>query len=86
MEEPPKEDEQAKREVSEVEQWIFDNYDTDGNGKLSNKEAKELLKDIENYDLTKETIPVDQIDSWFAKWDTNKDGQLSVEEFFTAIA
>ncbi|TNV76782.1 hypothetical protein FGO68_gene16866 [Halteria grandinella] len=77
---------EEKREVSEMEQWIFDNYDLNNNGKLSNEEAKELLKDIEDYDFTSEKIPVEEIDAWFAKWDTNKDGQLSVNEFFRAIA
>jgi predicted transcriptional regulator len=85
LEEPPVENEAAKVEVSEMEQWIFDNYDLNNNGKLSNEEAKELLKDIENYDFTSEKVPVEEIDAWFARWDTNKDGQLSVEEFFTAI-
>lgn len=86
IEEPPKENVEEKQEVSAMEQWIFDNYDMNNNGKLSNEEAKELLKDIENYDFTANTVPVADIDAWFAKWDTNKDGQLSVQEFFTALA
>jgi hypothetical protein len=83
IENPP----QAYSEVSEVEKWIFENYDADRNGKLSNQEAKELIKDIEEYDFAAEvSIPVSEVDSWFSQWDTNKDGELSVQEFFKAIA
>jgi EF-hand domain pair len=75
-----------EEEPSEIEQWIFDNYDTNGNGKISNEEAKALIRDIQSYDITKETIPLAEIDYWFNNWDTNKDGNLSIKEFIRALA
>lgn len=72
--------------MSTVEKWIFDNYDINLDGKLSNGEAKEMMKDIESYDFTGEAIPVTELDQWFNTWDKNQDGQLSIQEFIKALA
>lgn len=72
--------------MHEIEDWIFENYDTDKNGKLSQNEAKKLLSDVQSYDFGSETlVPVEDLDAWFAKFDTNKDGDLSIDEAFKAL-
>lgn len=54
----------------------FKNFDKSGNGLIEQGEFQNLLKDMGRTDVTKE-----KIDSLFAKYDTNSDGQIDFLEY-----
>ena len=61
----------------------FKKYDKDSSGYLSRKELNKPAKDILNgfnEDLSKQE-KVAIIDEWFIKYDLNKDGKISYDEF-----
>ena len=61
----------------------FKRYDKDSSGYLSRKELNKPAKDILNgfnKDLSKQE-KVAIIDEWFIKYDLNKDGKISYDEF-----
>ena len=60
--------------------WVLDNYDLNKDGYLDEKETKKLLDDAMKLD-----VPLSDVTVWLNKFDSNKDGRLSIEEIAAAL-
>ena len=62
-------------------------YDTNKDGQLDESEAQKLWNDISTYDYSGELIAqVGQIQAWISKFDTNKNGKLTIGELYMALS
>ena len=64
-------------------EWVFQIYDTNENGFISKDEMLKIVQSIHTMcsGATRDEAAQNQVDSVYAKADTNADGQLSFEEF-----
>ena len=61
-------------------------YDLNKNGKLEEKEAENLIKDVETYDFgALEFMNITNATQWMDKYDTNNDNSLSLAELAKAL-
>jgi len=61
-------------------------YDLNKNGKLEEKEANNLIKDVETYDFgALEFMNITNATQWMDKYDTNNDNSLSLAELAKAL-
>lgn len=76
-----------EKKLKQYAKWVLDNYDTNKDGQLDETEARKLWNDIASYDYTGEIIAqVGQIQAWISKFDTNKNGKLTIGELYTALS
>ena len=76
-----------EKKIKQYAKWVLDNYDTNKDGQLDESEARKLWNDIASYDYTGEIIAqVGQIQAWISKFDTNKNGKLTIGELYTALS
>jgi hypothetical protein len=76
-----KRDSEVKKQLQKYAKWILTNYDANKNGELDFAEAQKLWNDVVSYDYSGEIVAqVKQAQSWFAQFDTNRDGKLSFGE------
>ena len=76
-----------EKKLKEYAKWVLDNYDTNKDGQLDDFEAKKLWNDISTYDYSGELLAqVGQIQTWIAKFDTNKNGKLTIGELYNALS
>ena len=62
------------------------NYDVNKDQTLDDKEAQKLWNDIQSFDYAGVVVgDVAQAKSWIAKFDTNKDGKITVGELYNAL-
>jgi len=62
------------------------NYDLNRDQTLDNSEAEKLWRDVQSYDYAGINVAdVNQTKAWIAKFDTNKDGKITVGELYNAI-
>jgi hypothetical protein len=62
------------------------NYDTNKDQTLDNNEAQKLWNDVQSYDYAGIVVgDVAQAKAWIAKFDTNKDGKITVGELYNAL-
>ena len=62
------------------------NYDVNKDQTLSESEAQKLWNDIQSYDYAGVVVgDVAQAKAWIAKFDTNKDGKITVGELYKAL-
>jgi ethanolamine utilization protein EutQ (cupin superfamily) len=62
------------------------NYDTNKDQTLDNFEAQKLWNDVQSYNYAGiVVVDVNQTKAWIAKFDTNKDGKITVGELVNAI-
>ncbi len=77
---------ETEKKLQQYAQWVLTNYDANKDGQLDEKEAQKLWNDIATYDYSGEIIAqVGQVQQWIAKFDTNKDGKLTLGELLTAL-
>jgi Ca2+-binding EF-hand superfamily protein len=75
------------KKLKQYAKWVLDNYDTNKDGQLDDSEAQKLWNDIATYDYSGELLAqVGQIQTWIAKFDTNKNGKLTLGELYNALA
>lgn len=76
-----------EKKLKQYAKWVLDNYDTNKDGQLDDSEAQKLWNDIATYDYSGEIIAqVGQIQTWIAKFDTNKNGKLTLGELLNALS
>ena len=76
-----------EKKLQQYAKWILDNYDTNKDGQLDENEGNRLWSDIANYDYSGEIIAqVGQVQSWISKFDTNKNGKLTLGELYYALS
>lgn len=68
---------------NELAEYILKKYDTDKDGELDFGEQARLADDIENWDISKESIKVDDINKWFAQFDKNNDKKITIGEIMS---
>lgn len=80
----PKEHHNKKEEEDDefdtYTKWVLDNYDVNKDGFLDEKETKKLLDDAMKLDVSLADVAV-----WLNRFDTNKDGKLSIQEIADAL-
>lgn len=75
------------KKLKQYAKWVLDNYDTNKDGQLDESEAQKLWNDIASYDYSGEIIAqVGQIQAWISKFDTNKNGKLTIGELYIALS
>jgi hypothetical protein len=75
-----------EKQVQQVADWIMTNYDTNKDQTLDNFEAQKLWNDVQSYNYAGiVVVDVNQTKAWIAKFDTNKDGKITVGELVNAI-
>jgi hypothetical protein len=75
-----------KKDVDEFTTWIMKEYDLNKNGKLEEKEAQNLFKDVSNFDFgALEFTSITNSTQWMAKYDTNSDKSISLSELYNAL-
>ena len=75
------------KKLKQYAKWVLDNYDTNKDGQLDESEAQKLWNDIATYDYSGELIAqVGQIQAWISKFDTNKNGKLTIGELYIALS
>jgi Ca2+-binding EF-hand superfamily protein len=76
-----------EKKLKQYAKWVLDNYDTNKDGQLDESEANKLWNDIATYDYSGELLAqVGQIQTWIAKFDTNKNGKLTIGELYNALS
>jgi len=76
-----------EKKLKQYAKWVLDNYDTNKDGQLDESEAQKLWNDIATYDYSGELIAqVGQIQAWISKFDTNKNGKLTIGELYMALS
>ena len=81
-----KEKSEEDRKLKEYTNWILKNYDINNDGELDDNEVQRLWSDIANYDYSGEIIAqVGQVQAWIAKYDTNRNGKLTLGELMEAL-
>lgn len=73
-------------DINDIERWLFETYDVNGNGKLSIAETRDLVRDLNRWYLGEEQVTMDEFEKWFSDYDFDKDGELSIDEIFRAIS
>ena len=74
------------KKIEQLAQWIMTNYDTNKDQTLDNVESQKLWNDVQSYDYSGiVAADVNQTKSWIAKFDTNKDGKITVGELVKAL-
>jgi len=74
------------QQVQQVADWIMTNYDTNKDQTLDDSEAQKLWNDVQSYDYAGIVVgDIAQAKAWIAKFDTNKDGKITVGELCNAI-
>jgi len=71
---------EAKTQFKEYTKWVMENYDTNKDGFLDEKETKRLLEDA-----MKTAVNLDDVEVWLKRYDTNNDGRLSIQEVADAL-
>jgi len=76
----------AEQKLQELADWIMTNYDVNKDQTLDDSEAQKLWRDIQSYDYAGVVVgDVAQAKAWIAKFDTNKDGKITVGELYNAL-
>jgi Ca2+-binding EF-hand superfamily protein len=70
----------AKAQFKDYVQWVMDNYDTNKDGVLNEKETKALLDDA-----MKINVKLDDVTVWINRFDFDNDGNLSIREVADAL-
>lgn len=84
---PVKVESEEEKKLKQYAKWVLNNYDANKDGQLDEKEAKKLWNDISTYDYSGELIAqVGQIQAWISKFDTNKNGKLTIGELYIALS
>jgi len=77
---------QFEKEIMAAAQWVMTTYDANKNGYLDQPEAQKLWNDVVSYDYAGQVVAqIAPIQQWIAKFDTNKDGKLTLGEVAAAI-
>ena len=62
------------------------NYDVNRDQNLDNSEAEKLWRDVQSYNYAGiNVVDVNETKAWIARFDTNKDGKITVGELVNAI-
>lgn len=75
----------VEQKVNEYAKWVMEEYDTDKDGQLNDREAQRLVDDIKAYDFGGEAISVRDVEKWIDEFDRNNDGKISLEELAKAL-
>jgi EF-hand domain pair len=77
---------ETDKKLQQYAKWVLDNYDFNKDGTLDENEAKKLWNDIATYDYSGEILAqVGQVQQWIARFDTNRDGKLTLGELLNAL-
>jgi len=75
-----------EKKIEQIAQWIMTNYDTNKDQTLDNSESQKLWNDVQAYDYAGIVAgDVSAVKAWIAKFDTNKDGNITVKELVKAL-
>jgi Ca2+-binding EF-hand superfamily protein len=84
---PVKVESDEEKKLKQYAKWVLDNYDTNKDGQLDEAEGNKLWNDISTYDYSGELIAqVGQVQAWISKFDTNKNGKLTIGELYIALS
>jgi Ca2+-binding EF-hand superfamily protein len=76
-----------ERKLQQYGKWVLSNYDSNKDGQLDENEAQKLWSDIANYDYSGEIMAqVGQVQTWIAKFDTDRNGKLTIGELLQALS
>lgn len=75
-----------EKKIEKIAKWIMTNYDTNKDQTLDNSESQKLWNDVQAFDYAGiVAADVSAVKAWIAKFDTNKDGNITVSELVKAI-
>ena len=84
---PVRQESADEKKLKQYAKWVLDNYDTNKDGQLDQAEGDKLWNDISTYDYSGELIAqVGQVQAWISKFDTNKNGKLTIGELYIALS